>query len=219
MVFYLLFPLIYRYVNNWWKSLSFAVLTMLLGTAYSALAGHLPIPEATRESFVRFSFLRQLPVFAIGMLTFFLYERFIQARFRSRIWAFLLVGIALFSYEAMLRGHIPFRVDVIYWQGVIFGILLLGLAVAPLGFFVNRVTRFFGEISYSLYLNHPTLVFLLMPVYRAVYGVRSLVSVQFGACLLLTLGLLAALSYGSYRLIEQPGIRLGSRLIKLVGRR
>jgi peptidoglycan/LPS O-acetylase OafA/YrhL len=187
-----------------------------MGTVYSALSGRLPVPEAARESFVRYSFLRLLPIFAIGMLAFFLYERFIKESVRPRIWAFLLVGIALFLYEAMLRGYVPPRIDVIYWQGIIFSILLLGLTISPLELFVNRGTRFFGEISYSLYLNHPPLVFLLIPAYRAVYGVRTLSTLQFGACLLLTVALLTALSYCSYRFIERPGMRLGSRLIKLI---
>jgi peptidoglycan/LPS O-acetylase OafA/YrhL len=219
MVFYLFFPLIYRYVNNWWKSISFAVFTVLLWEGFSSLTGHLAIPEAVRKSFVHFSLLRQLPAFAVGILTFFLYERFIQGGLRSRKWAVLLTGTALAGYNLILTDRLFFLRDVIFLQAMIFGTLLLGLTIVPLGLFVNRVTRFLGEISYSLYLNHPTLVLLLIPAYRIVYGVQSRASIQFGVCMLLTLGLLTVISFGSYRFIEQPGIRLGSRLIRLVGRR
>jgi peptidoglycan/LPS O-acetylase OafA/YrhL len=106
--------------------------------------------------------------------------------------------------------------DKYYLRGVIYGILLLGLSIAPLWLFVNRVTRFYGEISYSVYLNHPTLVFGLIPVYRSIYALHWRPTFQYGACLLLTLSLLTALSYCTYSFIEQPGIRLGKRLIKKV---
>jgi peptidoglycan/LPS O-acetylase OafA/YrhL len=97
---------------------------------------------------------------------------------------------------------------------VIFGTLVLGLAIAPLRVFVNRQTCYLGKISYSLYLNHPPLVVVLIPVYRDIYAVQMPATLQYGACALLTLVILTVASYFTYHIIEQPGVRFGTRLIK-----
>ena len=214
MVFYLLFPIIYRYVNNCSKSLGFFFLTLLTAAGYTIIITYLPIPDFQRPAFLQFSFLRHLPFFALGMVAFFLYDRFIQGKFRPRSWAVAWVAASIFGYTALLSGRLTILFNDFYWQGVIYSGLLLGLSISPLWLFVNRMTRFYGKISYSIYLNHPTLVFALIPVYRIIYGVYVPTTFQYGACLLLTLGLLTVLSYLTYRFIEEPGRRLGNRLIK-----
>ena len=42
--------------------------------------------------------------------------------------------------------------------------------LSPWKLVVNRATRYLGKISYSLYLNHPTVALLLTPAYRWLYG-------------------------------------------------
>jgi peptidoglycan/LPS O-acetylase OafA/YrhL len=214
MAFYLLFPLIYHYVNSCAKSLGFFFLTLIVAAGYTSFVTYLPIADSQRPSFLQFSFLHQLPIFALGMVAFFVYDRFIQGRFRPRSWAVALVAAAVFGYTALLSGRLNLLFEELYWQGVIYSGLLLGLAIAPLGLFVNRLTRFYGKISYSVYLNHPTLVVMLVPVYRTIYTLHLPLTLQYGVCLLLTLGLLTVLSYCTYRFIEQPGMRLGIQLIK-----
>jgi len=219
MVFYLLFPIIYRYVNDYRKSLGFFFLTLLLAVLYAGGLSYLPILESDRGTFAQFSFLHVLPVFAFGMLTFFIFERFVQGKSPARIWGVVLVGGAFFGFSALIAGRLNFLLEDFYWQGVIFGTLVLGLSIAPLRAFVNRPTCFFGKIGYSLYLNHPPLVYVLIPVYRAIYKVQMPTTLQFGACVLLTLAILTVASYFTYHIIEQPGVRFGSRLIKKLASR
>ncbi len=216
MVFYLFFPIIYRYVNDYRKSLGFFFLTLLSAVLYAGGLSYLPIIDADRSTFAHFSFLHVLPVFAFGMFTFFAFERFIQGKALARSWGMVVVGGAVFGFSALIAGRLNFLLEDFYWQGVIFGSLVIGLAITPLGVFVNRGTRFYGEISYSLYLNHPTLVFMLIPVYRAMYEIDIPTSLQYGGCLLLTLVLLTIVSYCTYRFIEKPGARLGNRLIEKI---
>lgn len=216
MVFYLFFPIIYRYVNDCWKSVGFFFVTLIVAAGYTVFVIYLPIPDSQRASFLQFSFLRQMPIFALGMVAFFLYDRFIQGKFRPRSWAVALIAAAVFGYIALLSGRLTLLFDGLYWQGVIYSELLLGLAIAPLGLFVNRMTRFYGKISYSIYLNHPTIVAALVPAYGFIYTLHLPTTLKYGACLLLTLGPLTIISYCTYRFIEQPGMRLGSRLIKKV---
>ena len=219
MVFYLLFPIIYRYVNDYRKSLGFFFLTLLLAVLYAGGLSYLPISESDRSTFAHFSFLHVLPVFAFGMFAFFAFERFIQGKSLARSWGVVLVGGAFFGFSALMAGRLNFFLEDFYWQGVIFGALVLGLAIAPLRVFVNRQTCFFGKIGYSLYLNHPPLVFVLIPVYRDIYAVQMPTTLQYGACALLTLVILIVASYFTYHIIEQPGVRFGTRLIKKLSSR
>lgn len=215
VIFYLLFPFIYQFVNDLWKSLGFFFLTLIVAAVYSGIIGLLPIPESQRAGFLHMSFLHQLPIFAFGMLAFYVYERFIQGKVRPRSWAFALVVAAVAGYIALLDGRVNFALESYYWQGVIYCVLLLGLVIYPFGLFVNRGSRFYGEISYSVYLNHPTLIAALVPVYRIIYSLNLPTTLQYSACLLLTLILLTIISFCTVRLIERPGARLGSWLINL----
>lgn len=216
MIFYLFFPIIYRYVNDCWKSLGFFFITLITAAGYSVIVIYLPIPDSCRASFSQFSFLRQLPIFALGMVAFFLYDRFIQGKFRPRSWAIALIAAAVFGYIALLSGRLTLLLDDYYWEGVIYSMLLLGLVISPMGLFVNRMTRFYGKISYSIYLNHPTIVAALVPAYGFIYTLHLTTTLKYGACLLLTLVPLTLLSYCTYRFIEQPVMGLGSRLIKRI---
>ena len=118
------------------------------------------------------------------------------------------------GYGALLSGKLNFLLDGLYWQALIFSCLLLGLAILPWRPLVNRTTLFYGAISYSFYLNHPTLVVALTPAYKRIYAWPLRPTFQYGISLALTVGLLTLLSYATYRLIEQPSIRLGSTLIR-----
>src|SRR5262249_21120967 len=104
--------------------------------------------------------------------------------------------------------------DTLYSQAIVYALLVLGLAMSPVGLFVNRLTLFWGKLSYSLYLNHPTLVYALVPLYRIIYASQLPIDVKYGACLLIVLVLLTTISYFTYRFIEKPGMDLGTKLIK-----
>jgi peptidoglycan/LPS O-acetylase OafA/YrhL len=211
MIFYLIFPLVYRFVNNFRKSIVFFFFTLIVASGYTVFIAYLPIPASQQESFINFSFIHQLPVFALGMCAFFVYDFFIKDS--SRSWGPAFTGFAILTYIVLVYGHVITVFNGIYWQGIIYSLLLVGLLSSPLPLFVNRLFCFYGKISYSLYLLHPVLVFALIPVYRSIYSLHLPATLQYGACLLLTLGPLTLLSYFSYRFIEQPGIDMGNRLI------
>ena len=96
-----------------------------------------------------------------------------------------------------------------YWQGLSYGSLLIGLALAPVGLLVNRATRFLGNISYSVYLGHCPAIYFLISIYRK--DLRP----PYGEQCEVPGGSLAhrrsrfPLSYLCYRFIEVPGIRAG----------
>jgi len=116
----------------------------------------------------------------------------------------------LFQASAMIFDMVLH--DPYYLQGPWFVAALLALAMYPVRLVVNRLTRFLGKLSYSLYLIHPPLILALIPVYRQVYGWALPLSVQYVIVVLLTFGVLITLAWLAYTLVEAPGIRLGKRI-------
>ena len=149
------------------------------------------------------------------------YKIFVSKLFR-RIRAKWVGGILI---AAALVAHVVLAYSGTYlgkvgadWSAPAWMLLILGLAIYPVKSIVNAVTRFYGRISYSVYLNHPIVVVLLMPSYgRICRHVRG-PELALLTCLFVTFLVLTPWAYVTYRLIEQPGIRVGSRLIKRLGR-
>jgi len=95
-----------------------------------------------------------------------------------------------------------------------FPLRLSDYGIKPVSFFVNRLTRFAGKVSYSIYLLHPSTILFLFPVYRWIYGAGFPLTVSFLACYAVTLAVVISLAAITFRWIEKPGMRLGKRLIE-----
>src|SRR5436305_7444425 len=137
---------------------------------------------------------------------------------QGRVWdsavGTALILTSLWAYHALLHGALNiWFTDVYYWQAIIYSVLLIGLAVSPSRLVVNGVTKLLGRISYSIYLLHPPVVWFLTPVYRRIEATGVPVSLQFVACVGLTLGAVVGLAVIAYRWIEKPGMRLGKLLL------
>lgn len=215
MLFYLFFPLIYHYVDDIWKALGFFFSSLVISSVFSYLAkSYLHLDDSVVSSFINFSFFYHLPAFAFGIFIYYAYERYVQSRSLSISWGVLILSISLFGYSAMQDGRLGVFFEIKHWQAVIYGALVVGLSILPLRILVNRITGFYGEISYSVYLNHPSLVFALVPAYRYVYEMPIPLTIKYSLCFLLTLALLTIASYFTYHVIEKPGMRFGSWVLK-----
>ncbi len=214
VIFYVVFPLIFGWVTSVSRALALVAASIALGNAHAHLIAWMPVAEPLRASYLQFSVPHMLPVFAFGILAFNIHSRWFDGRPPNRLVSLALVVSACVGYWALLSGHMWGRLDSLYWQAIVYATLLLGLSVFSWPVLVNRVTVFLGVISYSLYLNHPTVVAMLRPFYRWVYAGTIPASLQFAVCASVTVTAVAVGSILSYRVVEQPGIRLGSRLIR-----
>jgi peptidoglycan/LPS O-acetylase OafA/YrhL len=220
MLFYLAFPLIYRRVKSCAEAVTFVFVCLLAWSAIQLLLDYPVIPASWKASILQWSVFRHLPTFAAGILVYHVYMSLDAAKihaghFKSVGDAFIMAG--LFGFMAYLQFWLPTVFgDDYYWQGVIFGCIFVGLALSPWTLFVNVLTRYLGKISYSIYLVHTTVVFMLTPVYHFVYQRSPSLSVAFLACLTLTLAIVLPISTLTYRLIEEPGMWLGKRVAALM---
>jgi peptidoglycan/LPS O-acetylase OafA/YrhL len=207
MLFYVLFPFAYRYFDGFLKSLVLVVLCAAIARFSHLMMTYLPFDAAP---YYAGSIFRHLPVFALGLVAFHAGKLLMGFRYRwATGLAFLVAGVAVMW--ALITGRL--YMDSVWAQGVSFSLILIGLLLAPLRVIVNRITGFLGKISYSLYLVHPTLVYLLIPVYRTIYEQPIGLSYKFIGCSTLTLSLLIPLSFLTYRWLERPGIELGKRFL------
>ncbi len=220
MVFYALFPLFYLFAKNRVRVLTMALALLVGWFAVKGLAVYFTTDAKTLDMFSKWNFLRHLPVFACGAVAYHVFmhdhagfEGAIDPPKPSIDGGLLMLALAIFLYVALLNGWLPnIFGDPYYWQAVLFTLLLLGLARAPLRLLVNRITGYLGRISYSLYLNHPTIVLLLAPVYVRIHSDLANSTLAFLACVAVTLAVCIVASELTYRLVEEPGIKLGKRL-------
>lgn len=227
MLFYVIFPLLYVKSRNTVNIVTMIFASFLVAAVFNGIISYFPTLRVSTvpgwvgapDLFYNLSALHNLPVFLFGILAFNLFTWTCSANL-SRSWGAALVSIAVFSYFAMQTGHLGFIfADDLPWKAMIAVTLLIGLAIDPLIIFVNPVTRHIGRISYSMYLVHGFVITNLFPVYRWIYAQPGFSSLHFLACLGLTFVGTAAISEATFWLVEQPGIRLGRRVVAGIRRR
>jgi len=213
MIFYAVFPLIYARVRNRDNAIALFFATLLLWYFIGLVLDYLKLPAGWRESILQWSTFKHFPIFATGVVLYYWFTgcRAADASQQGKGNAALLAGA--FFYMALIQGWLPNVFgNPYYMQAVAYGLIFAGLSMSPWRLLVNRFTSFLGKVSYSLYLLHPTAVYLLVPVYRRIHEQQSDLTVAFLVCTLLTFTILLPLSWLSYRWIELPGIRLGKRV-------
>ena len=217
MVFYAVFPLVYARVRGASAAVAFFFGCILLWMATQLLLDYMVMPPEWRASILQWNALKHFPTFALGIVLYFIFVRSqaspesVDGGKRGLGAAFLAAGVFVFC--AMLQGWLPAIFGSAYgWNGVACAMIAFGLALCPTPWLVNRVTAYLGKVSYSLYLLHPTVVFMLIPAYRWLYAELGSLSLAFIACLALTLAVCLPLSSLTYHFVEKPGIQLGRRL-------
>lgn len=220
MIFYAVFPLIYSRVKSVGEGVALFFGCLLLWLLVHLLLDYMVIADAAKQSILRWNTLKYFPIFAVGVVVYYAFMRFNGASEspdrdpdRGKGLGSALWWGGLFGYAALLQGWLPnIFGDHYYWQALIYGCLLMGLGLRPLRAVVNIATCYLGKISYSVYLNHPTIVFLLIPVYRWIYQQAPSLTLGFLGSLLITLAVVLPVSAVTYRFIERPGIVLGKRI-------
>jgi peptidoglycan/LPS O-acetylase OafA/YrhL len=216
MIFYLIFPIIYHFVNNIRKAAIFFLIALLIAQQFEMILNYLHISKELQASFHQMNFLHQLPVFAAGIFTYYFYKHYIYNRKLPKTIGIGLIFFSLYLYIALISGKLKVLLEGIYWQGIIYSCLLLGLSIYQPVLLVNRFTVFSGKISYSLYLNHPTLIVLLGSVFVYVNDLKLLTTFQFGICFLFTAVPLFCISVITHKFIETPGMVLGKKIVDFI---
>jgi peptidoglycan/LPS O-acetylase OafA/YrhL len=93
--------------------------------------------------------------------------------------------------------------------------LCVSESLYPGRFFRSRALQWLGDRSYSIYLLHPVVFFLLRPWYPALIRATGMDGQwQLAIPFLVSAPVLLAAADLSYRLIESPGMRMGKRIAR-----
>ncbi len=209
MNFYLLFPLLFRYVDSLDRSLLLVLTTVSLAfIADRLLVGLFGTYEPTYLAiqFRKLWFVAQLPVFAIGILTYHVMH---SSPAPNRARGTILLAIALLVFAASLQSATTLSIiqeHTLFSLG--FCLLALALQFHPNRVLVNRLTRNLGILSFSIYINHFAIIWILShktAFYRSLPD--GIVGVSLGFSIVLCLAI--ATSAATHRFIEKSGIELG----------
>ena len=207
MIFYLFFPFIIRIVNTLERSVLFIIASFVLSYL------HYHLLSSIKDYNVSMGLLHHLPVFAIGITSFFISKKLqlstIPASTGCGLIVAALAGVIIIAYFPQGPLHI-------YIISIFYAVLLIGLLLTPVKILVNGFTIFAGLISYSLYLSHPLIIHYFVVKNRFITGLDLQKPFTIFFCVVLILASVFIVSYFTYKLIEQPGIAWGR---KFTGRR
>jgi peptidoglycan/LPS O-acetylase OafA/YrhL len=218
MPFYFCLPFLLRLDQKsvlWF--VAFALATSILSRVILASFNGLP------QEYPMLAFTSNLFPFAVGLFVY-LYRDFRLPYVVSGRLGSALCVVSLGLLAVLIGSQLPHgaRLDVLLWTPPFAWICWLQLS-SPARWLGSVVMQYCGARSFSLYLVHPPIVYLLgvRGVYRSVEQALPSLSGMgtFIICELLTFGLLLPLAEMTFRFIEQPGQALGNRLVLLLSRR
>jgi peptidoglycan/LPS O-acetylase OafA/YrhL len=134
------------------------------------------------------------------------------------------IAFQVFNSTLLARFAAPTGLNIVQlglW-GIPFGLLCIALALRPIWILVNPLTLLWGRLSYSLYLTHPSIVFLLykLGVYQAIVSAcGGIPFVSFWIIAIVTIAVVSAVSWITFTFIEAPGMALGRSLASGAGAR
>jgi peptidoglycan/LPS O-acetylase OafA/YrhL len=213
-----LFPLIYAVIARLGvrRNLHVGVALIALDFAWSTLADHDYLTPNT------YYFTLHYTIFFWAGSLIFKYREAIKQWWAERTDGQIAVlgaaGFIVFNYasnlDAVLTPDAMRTVVVSDWLGgagaVVF--ILFALYSAPISRLLStRIMRFFGTISYSLYLAH---AIVLLAAFHALYGAVPL-AILLPACAVASF----AISYVSFTVIERPFMIFGKRVAAVVAKR
>lgn len=217
MTFYLALPWLVTRFRSLAALVALAALSLVLARVTGRIFRMVYLPMYPPEqaylvdNLMFLNFFGQFPVFAIGMLAYWVFRR---PHLRPRVVA---GGAVLFATWLLIWPRLTdtavsrvFSMHVAMGAG--FALLALGLAISPTRVLVNPLTRWIGTLSFSMYLTH----FAVIEAFAALgitarFGGGDVPALLHYVCVVMVT---AGVSWVCYRLIERPGIEAGRRLIE-----
>jgi len=215
--FYLIFPFLLKRITTIKSSIVFLAISLIIswfsGIAFEYLFSGI-YPENQQylvSDFIFLNFFSQLPVFAIGILSYFVYKDFKQLK-RLVVAGDLLLILSL----VLLFLSLPLiKIVQIFSNHIIIGFVLalvaLTLSCFPIRLFVNKLITELGKISFCMFLTHfAILAFFSQLGINAFFPSGNISSFLYFLCVV---AVTALISYFLNITIERQGILFGKRLI------
>lgn len=208
MSFYLLVPLLFKYLKNLYKSILFFTVSFLIMIVCNKLTSAFPLStdQHLEAAYVFFYLPSQLPVFLLGIIFYFF---FIKKTSLSKINStyvlaiFLMLGFILSKYIIPL--HIVFSFLVL--------IMVILISTFKPKILTNSVFCKIGEFSFAIYLFHHA-VFYVLKHFLTEFSFSENVVLNYMIWFLLCLFFTTILSYFLSIIIEKPMLKMGKNIIE-----
>lgn len=208
VTFYVIFPFAINFLKSY-KILIIALIVSILffnrsNYIYQEIFQYSQIQNYLIESFSLLNFFGQLPIFIIGIISYF----YINKPFSKSMTYFLIASFVTFIFfEKYAFDFVKLFVPRHIIIGFLFALLAIYLSTNPIKIIVNNVTIRFGKLSYSMYLLHHVALYFFeesgLTYYLSDSNIGSIL--HFLLLVLVT----AILAFITFNLIEKPGINIG----------
>jgi peptidoglycan/LPS O-acetylase OafA/YrhL len=214
MVFYMMFPLLYRFAKGVIISVSVCFIFIFIATLF-----FMNVNSFVDDPFnyYMYSILYRAPIFTFGLIAFYLLPILERRPERKKIGLVLLTFVPVMFFAITANKVAIF--DKYYWEGVMFGALVVGLGLLPVAVIVNPVSAWLGRISYSVYLLHTIFIVVLIPTMRSIQGMVESPTIAFMLSLTVTLALVIPSAFLLNYFVEDPVNKWGKRFSSRVAGR
>jgi peptidoglycan/LPS O-acetylase OafA/YrhL len=216
MLFYLCLPFLFVRIKNLRSAIGCFLVFSAASIILKLIIRHILISHAIDYKgpetwFLYYWFPNQFPVFFLGIILFFALKK-ISIKSKSKTYVlFALSSICLAATSYFMPVMDPnFIVPEHIVVALFFSINIFLLAQHPLILFNNQITRFLGEISFSLYLVH----FIVVYVLAEYCPLPAEPFTKYFTLLFFTLVISVIISKITYHFIELKGIRFGNNFTK-----
>lgn len=216
MVFYAFLPFVLVSIRSLRSAVVLWFVAVLVSYIYRRV---LEADPGIPPGYAHYAFISQLGVFCGGVLGYWVFDKIktsTEAVRRKLWWLVVLLGpvaaILLLSDSAKFLVASG-RPDTQLW-GLSFGFIAALAALSAQRLMSPPIFQYFGERSYSIYLIHAVVIYLMGPFIRRLYELcyPILGGYGFAVCALAVLIPTLLVSELTYRYIEVPGITIGKML-------
>lgn len=210
-IFYACMPFIFLRVTNLRKAfnLFFFALVFRIVSINSLSTIHPFVNDVFWNEFLYFSFPSQFPVFALGVVLYYIVIRGQGIREVSPLALLSVAGLS--AGELLIGGGLLMPNHLLVSMS--FVVAVVALSRRPVKLLVNPVITYVGQLSYSMYIVHFAVLHMM-----AQMGLDRIVRdggiLNHMARFIMLLSLTVMVSIPIFRLLELPFMRLGQRFIK-----
>lgn len=211
MTFYLILPLLVNRIRNLNQAVIFVLVSYVFAMIFRLFLQRLSLieDESLWREFLYYNFLNQLPVFGLGIISYFLIVEKDLKVAPINLLIISLIFVAHFIWNIFLPNFI------LYSMG--FLVLMYSLSRNEYKLFVNKFTMFFGKISYSCYLVHFAVLYWLNKLNIIDFLASDnqiMIVLNYVVRLAVVISISSLISLIFYNSIEVPFQKLGKQFIK-----
>lgn len=197
--FYAILPVLFIMITDLNKALNFFLFSVILKSVaeFFLLKHNITGDNRIWTDFLFYYFPSQLPVFAVGIITYFVVVTKNSAYEMAKM---LMILIVVLPYKVFTNYSLVFSDHIIF--GVAFACVVIALSILAPQIRFNPFIRYLGNLSFSMYLIHFAVLHWLVALNLADFANSPVIN--FLIRFVIALSLTTLLSAFTYRFIEIP---------------